>query len=676
MGSLAKAGSILADDPVTAYLTNFEKEDLDALLSNLRTCKVDVVSPIHDRLRCIKDSLLAAKKWEVRVTSEFGDLIKLINQKTEPPSDPGDLAKLVDGQLQVLLKGAPAAAAPPDAAAGTSSHADRHQKLQWREFPEDYKWASDPRWAGKDRPEKTRGKLFKHLEPQLVDCLKCLAVLPANAVVKKTLLIYWWIGEGIVAEMGNQTAEGVGEHCFQLLLATGFVVPIKEKLHGADTVKRCRLLPWVRDHLISKAQGGSRLLLRTSKTGDAALCDRVSVAAAVDPGRLSSVFNLNAQNLGVKREQVSRMKGVTALALGRWQDWPDHHIEVQDNTRFLDGLGAMRNLKYLSLRGISLIRELPESIGCLANLRILDLHACHNLETLTDGIAKLIQLTHLDVSDCCLLEVMPPGLMHLRELLVVKGYAIRTDAAHRGSISDLAATRIRKLSMCLGRDTQDTKDLDSLANLDDLRSLAITWGRERSLLPAPAPAKQRTMQKMFSKLKSFTSTQSAPDDYSMPLEKLDLGCVSSTLTRRWLRPELFPNLKKLYIRGGKLRSLAFGEGGWQVETLRLKSLKKLVCDYETHIRPCFPRLEWLEIVGCPKITSTPKLDKEGIWRRREGDDDDGVGAPSTSPASPSSSSPLGATVTPQPTSPPTSTGAQSPSPTTVPNGKGKEIVQE
>lgn len=69
-------------------------------------------------------------------------------------------------------------------------------------------------------------ELFKHLEPQLVDCLMCLAVLPTNAVGKKTLLIYQWIGKGIVAEMGNQAVEDVGEHCFRLLLATGFVAPI------------------------------------------------------------------------------------------------------------------------------------------------------------------------------------------------------------------------------------------------------------------------------------------------------------------------------------------------------------------------------------------------------------------------------------------------------------------
>lgn len=112
MGSLAKAGSILAD----AYLTNFERENLDALLSNLRSCKVDVVTPIDDRLRCIKDSLIAAKKQEVHVTSEFGNLIK----RTKSPPDPADLAKRVDDRLQELLKGGPAVVTPPDAAAGTS----------------------------------------------------------------------------------------------------------------------------------------------------------------------------------------------------------------------------------------------------------------------------------------------------------------------------------------------------------------------------------------------------------------------------------------------------------------------------------------------------------------------------------------------------------------------------
>ena len=92
-----------------------------------------------------------------------------------------------------------------------------------------------------------------------------------------------------------------------------------------------------------------------------------------------------------------------------------------ESTEFLNGLTSS---KELSLQGISLITELPNSIGKHNNLLILDLRECHNLKVLPKEIAQLMNLGYLDLSDCYLLACMPKGQWKLVELQVLKGFVI------------------------------------------------------------------------------------------------------------------------------------------------------------------------------------------------------------------------------------------------------------
>ncbi|KAK7374236.1 hypothetical protein VNO80_07663 [Phaseolus coccineus] len=90
---------------------------------------------------------------------------------------------------------------------------------------------------------------------------------------------------------------------------------------------------------------------------------------------------------------VKKFPNLEVLQLGRWQDSPLHHIEV-GTEEFLKELRYLTQLKYLSLRGISRIFELPSSIAKLERLLVLDLKACHNLEILPNDISSMKSLTH------------------------------------------------------------------------------------------------------------------------------------------------------------------------------------------------------------------------------------------------------------------------------------------
>nr|POE69448.1 hypothetical protein CFP56_34033 [Quercus suber] len=84
------------------------------------------------------------------------------------------------------------------------------------------------------------------------------------------------------------------------------------------------------------------------------------------------------------------------VCLGSWPGAIEYYIE-EESTEFLNGLTSS---KELSLQGISLITELPNSIGKHNNLLILDLRERHNLKVLPKEIAQLMNLKYLDLSDC------------------------------------------------------------------------------------------------------------------------------------------------------------------------------------------------------------------------------------------------------------------------------------
>ncbi|KAG5092610.1 hypothetical protein JHK82_051388 [Glycine max] len=66
---------------------------------------------------------------------------------------------------------------------------------------------------------------YRKLGSKAKDCLLSLSVFPEDAVVKKRQAIYWWIGEGLVRETSQKTAEEEGEDVINQLLKFNVIVP-------------------------------------------------------------------------------------------------------------------------------------------------------------------------------------------------------------------------------------------------------------------------------------------------------------------------------------------------------------------------------------------------------------------------------------------------------------------
>ncbi|XP_021829257.1 uncharacterized protein LOC110769566 [Prunus avium] len=367
----------------------------------------------------------------------------------------------------------------------------------------------------------------------------------------------------------------------------------------------------------------------------------------LDPKMLQTVFNVNESYPDFSNVDWSKLRNLKVLHLGRWHSRAKHHIEV-DDTEFLRGLIHLTHLRIFSLQGVSRIMELPDSVCKLLSLRILDLGACPNLELLPETIGSLKNLTHLDMSECYLLERMPKGIAFLSELQVLKGFVVGVHDKNDTSCTfhDLSALKkLRKLSIHTSRaDFPSEDELVDLQQFGWLRKLTIEWGRlsppattqdkgiepdnvaaqpttrstQHNAAPQPETPPTITKNRLFCKLPAFRgarrSTATLALRSTLDLEKLDLQCYPQKTAPSWLRPGKLKSLKKLYIRGGKLRNLVKvqeNDNKWAVETLRLKFLSELEMDWK-EIPVSFPDLIYLEKFRCPRLTFFP-TDESGVW---------------------------------------------------------------
>lgn len=106
--------------------------------------------------------------------------------------------------------------------------------------------------------------------------------------------------------------------------------------------------------------------------------------------------------------------------------------------------------------------------------------------------------------------------------------------------------------------------------------------------------------------KSEKSITSEPSKISLSLPskltKLDLRCFPNDNVELLVKQD---NLKKLYFRGGRLKSLS-GLQNCKVERLRLRLLMNFSMAWE-HIKEIFTELKYIEIYECP-INQTSYFD--------------------------------------------------------------------
>ncbi|XP_058205595.1 disease resistance RPP13-like protein 4 [Rhododendron vialii] len=472
---------------------------------------------------------------------------------------------------------------------------------------------------------------FRELPLPLRMCLLCFFKFPPAVTIKRTTMIYLWIGQRYTywrlwgtgrKEWKEELPleEDVGNKIIDELIAKGFIEPVYQNCSLVPD--SCRMSLSVRSTLYKKAEH------RGFTSNDTLDLDRGFVCGG-QYGH-SCLINVGEAIIHCGPEIFENMNNVQSLYLGRWQSLATHHIELAD-VKILLGLKKLNRLTFLSLRGISMITELPAFIVELNDLKILDLRACHNLEVIPDNVGLLENLTHLDMSECYFLEHMPESLAQLSNLQVLKGFFIGEFNNNKQSCTLHNLSRLlklRKLNIYVSvKDFPRLWDFDDLKNFEGLQKLTISWGgcslqgeslRLKKILENPSlgESRRKIIADSQATVAAFFATR-AQGPLALPprLEKLDLQCFPTVSLTNWLRPAVMKGLKKLYIRGGQLCDL--GQSGnsqgehWNVEILRLKYLEELEIDWR-ELRILFPKLIYLHQVECPKLTNF-WCDQRGVW---------------------------------------------------------------
>ncbi|KAK7333570.1 hypothetical protein VNO80_30345 [Phaseolus coccineus] len=394
-------------------------------------------------------------------------------------------------------------------------------------------------------------------------CLLSLLHFPENSIMKKRNIILWWVEV-------TEKAKGNGEFVFGKLTDLKLIVPHqyafdnKFKINPlVHILKRSGLL-LINDGEKSFGMYSQIVTLSPHSNTHPLRClalDKKKVELSDEFNfqwnHLTGIFNVGASYLQFGPQSMAKMKHLKVLQLGRWlHASPKHHIEV-NSEEFLKELRDQKDLTYLSLRGISRISELPDSIFQLQRLETLDLKACHNLETLPDDIASMGNLIHLNLSQCYLLDRMPKGIEKLSRLEVLKGFVIGSPDKTPCKISDLAPlSKLKQLSIHIGSGAmiQDI-EFERLRVFSELEKLKISWG--------------------------VSDTKYSKMEVSLPpkLKRLHLEGFPGQDMPEWLKPDkIITSLCELYITGGKLQSMdlqGYAHVSCSLQIIRVKYLQHL-----------------------------------------------------------------------------------------------------
>ncbi|CAH8389432.1 unnamed protein product [Eruca vesicaria subsp. sativa] len=315
-------------------------------------------------------------------------------------------------------------------------------------------------------------------------CLLSFAVFPECKEVERTMLMYWWIGEGFIISQGSEeTVTKILDEFSRM----GLLEPVEDerKLKPSGY----KMEPHVHAAVIKladrmelfKLYSEKKLTMQRSEKNNVCLVKRSSLQPEAKASKmpqikdLNSVFNSSERYPDFTFKWFPGMEALKVLYLGRWERTAKRHIEVE-STEFLKDMKSLKNLRLASFQGISRIENLKELNCSLPKLVILDLRACYNLEGLPKDIGSLVSLIYLDVSECYMLDRMPKEISRLTALQVLKGFVIsQSDDEKDCAVKYLK--NLRKLSITVNRYEFKVEDfMESLKDLQELESLKIAWG--------------------------------------------------------------------------------------------------------------------------------------------------------------------------------------------------------
>ncbi|KAL6206367.1 hypothetical protein ACLB2K_023615 [Fragaria x ananassa] len=446
---------------------------------------------------------------------------------------------------------------------------------------------------------------YNDLPSQLKHCFLYCSLLPEDYLIQRKRLIKLWIAEGFVENANGVTPEEVAggyllELCFrsmlQVAMRNGEGRPKKVKMH--DLLRELAL------SISEKEKFG--LVYDGRQVMEEITTRRLSIHTTSNEGEIKSgsgmskirsllIFATDMPSLSFSNALLSRFKLLRTL------DLEDVQID-----KLPDAVVYLFNLRYLNLRGCSLIKQLPESIGRLRNLQFLNIMNT-KIESLPQGITKLLNLRHLiiyrqtghfQVFEYVVGTKAPSNICQLRKLQCL--IIIESDGDTIRLIGNL--TQLTTIGISNLKETDEIDLWVSIKKLTLLQALELMASNGEEFLPVkaecpPLPHLQKLyltgrLQKVvpwFSSLHSLTFLQlhwsRLEDDVLPHIEEL-------------------PNLTKLHLMNAYVgEELCFRRGFVKLVTLHLRNfgwLKKIAME-----KGAMPNLRDLYVGSCMELKAVP-----------------------------------------------------------------------
>nr|XP_023917114.1 putative disease resistance protein RGA1 [Quercus suber] len=304
-------------------------------------------------------------------------------------------------------------------------------------------------------------------------------------------------------------------------------------------------------------------------------------------------------------------------------------------------IGKLNHLRYLDLSYNIHIKMLRNSITRLQNLETLDLSYCGELIELPKNISKLVNLRHLNIDRCYSLTHMPRGFGQLTNLHSLTQYVLSTDSRCGGELKELYELNQLRENLRIEnlRHKKDAELEYKAANLKEkqhLKGLALVWieievevGYDEMSIEALEP--NQNLKSL--ELKGYRGVK-YPSWLSLLRNLVSLSLLSMKNSQDVLPLHQFPSLKTLYLIGvpsleyvslvsesfklPPLESLYIWncpnlKGWWERSSNSIEEDEDDADNYgeismitaKNHSLPSLSRLSYLDISGCPKLSSMP-----------------------------------------------------------------------
>ncbi|KAI9127425.1 hypothetical protein K1719_001984 [Acacia pycnantha] len=293
---------------------------------------------------------------------------------------------------------------------------------------------------------------YYYLPPYLKQCFAYCSLFPKDHQFDKTELVLMWMAEGFLQpSKGNSTSEEAGYRYIDDLTSRSFFQPLPKGVHF-DSVKSKTFEYFIMHDLIHElaTHVAGDFYFRLGESGDKI-------------GNKTHHLSCNFQSYPcLDNEVFQKLKGFRTF-IGLDFCYIPQSIGNASSHIILSNLKYLRTL---SLRNLSALKIVPESIGKFVHLRYLNLSGTL-IACLPNSICKLYNLQTLELCGCKFLESLPSDMQDLVNLRYLD-LSLSKIVSLPDSLCKLYNLQTLKLRDCLYLEMlpSDMQDLVNLRHLD------------------------------------------------------------------------------------------------------------------------------------------------------------------------------------------------------------------